>query len=285
MAGDRILGAIDCRTNAELLAHVRKLGLRAGWWPFGTRVLDPTFGEGKWWKALGTATADVTVVGHDLEIDGVDFRRLPYPDESFDVIAFDPPYVGVGGVDNSTLPDFLNAYGLTEKSKPADAVAALICAGLAECARVCTTEGVVLVKCMNYVTGGHYRAIADDVLAYARGPLGLVLHDEFVHLSGEKPQPLRCRRCKGERGRYELKLVDGVPTNTWVHCAICGGTGDVNQHHARRNYTQLYVLRKPTLCPKTIYGNALVWHCALRNRHRGPCRFPNSHCQPRRSTP
>ena len=61
--------------------------------PDAESVLDVTYGGGKFWDG----SAPVAVTGLDLDparaphVVG-DFRALPFPDDSFDVVAFDPPY-------------------------------------------------------------------------------------------------------------------------------------------------------------------------------------------------
>ena len=69
----------------------------------GSKILDVTAGRRKIWdKTLlynstfdGGTYFDVTFVdgSHDSEADVVsDFRKLPFPDNSFDLIVFDPPF-------------------------------------------------------------------------------------------------------------------------------------------------------------------------------------------------
>ena len=61
-------------------------------------VVDVTYGLGKFWDG----SAHVRVTAHDLDParapDGpADFRALPYGNETFDVVLFDPPHVADGG--------------------------------------------------------------------------------------------------------------------------------------------------------------------------------------------
>ncbi len=206
-----ILAATAWPTNGALLADVHRLGyLRAD-----DVVLDPTYGRGRWW----TDWRPAQLIAHDLVLDGVDFRRLPEETGTVDVVAFDPPYIAQGGRATSTLAgghdefgrrraDFLDRYGLYDVPKDVAGVIELMAAGIAEFYRVLRPGGLLLVKCMNYVTSGRYRRSAYDVLAHAE-LLGFTLVDELVHLRRPGPQPQR---------DY--------------------------QHHARRNYSLLFVLRR-----------------------------------------
>ena len=51
-------------------------------------------------REIGGRYGNHTIVTvHDVALDGVDFRSLPYADNTFDGAAYDPPYVSVGGDD------------------------------------------------------------------------------------------------------------------------------------------------------------------------------------------
>lgn len=82
-----VKAANNWTSNAELILDVARLGyIRET-----DKVLDPTFGRGIWWQKF--RPNDLST--HDIAIDGVDFRNLPYEANTFDVVAYDPPYVCV----------------------------------------------------------------------------------------------------------------------------------------------------------------------------------------------
>ncbi len=117
-----VLAAGAWPTNADLIADVARLGyLRKDW-----RTFDPTYGRGVWWEKW---RLDELVI-YLRDIDGSDFRDLPEPADSFDAVAYDPPYVCVGGRKTSTLPDFQNRYGLDDAPRTPAGVQALIEEGL-----------------------------------------------------------------------------------------------------------------------------------------------------------
>jgi tRNA G10 N-methylase Trm11 len=198
---DLVLAATRWRSNAELIADCARLGyLREG-----DRTLDPTFGRGTWWKAWRPAE----LVAHDLAIDGVDFRDLPYADATFDAVAFDPPYVCVGGRTTSTMPEFQRRFGLAEAPRTPRLLQDLIDLGLAEMRRVVRPRGVVLVKCADYITGGRLWLGTHHTLSRSL-ELGFDVVDRLEHVGNARPQPKRS-----------------------------------SQQHARRNLSTLFVLRAP----------------------------------------
>lgn len=167
--------------------------------------MDCTYGLGKWW----TKFRPDDLVCHDLVVDGVDFRALPEADNTYDVVAYDPPYVSPGGRVTSTVDDFNSRYGLHyTPTNPHALFDLLVAPGLRECARVLKPKGVVLAKSMNYVSSGKHQPCTLWLCNFAES-IGLELVDEFVHVSGTGPQPLHVR-----------------------------------QMHSRKNHSFLYVLRK-----------------------------------------
>ena len=71
--------------NADVFPNVLTLHI-----PEGSKVADVTFGKGVFWRKVPTEKYDL----HPSDIaDGVDCRDLPYEDESFDCVVFDPPYM------------------------------------------------------------------------------------------------------------------------------------------------------------------------------------------------
>jgi hypothetical protein len=139
-----IFAAHAWRTNAELIADMARLGYLSDEW----RTLDPTYGRGICWNKR----RPTELVTHDLAIDGVDLRHLPHAEDSFDAAVFGPPYVSVGGRRMSTIPDFLDRFGLGAVPTTPLPLQAMNDQGLAELARVVRPGGYVLTKCTDYIT-------------------------------------------------------------------------------------------------------------------------------------
>lgn len=203
-------------------------------------ILDPTYGRGVWWRRWqpteqvggrldradllgeyltdeGTLwTRDTPFVVSPPTVVGADFRSLPWEDDEYDVVAFDPPYVSTGGRETSTIPDFNARFGLHDAPRTPEALQNMNADGLEECMRVVKPGGIVLAKAMPYVSSGKLW-LGDYNLTFWAHELGFEVQDRLIHLGRPRPQPQRTRR-------------DGQP---------------VRQQHARSNYSVLLVLRAP----------------------------------------
>ena len=216
----RVLSATAWRTNAELIAAIAPLYLTRD-----MHTVDVTYGNGKWW----TLWRPDQLVAHDLDPtkgDGVDFTALPEADATYDLAAFDPPYVATGGrtTQGAAGVQMAHAFGMSSSgATPADNQA-LIDAGLAELYRVLRPvarssgrprAGVALVKCQNYITSGRLWPGVPRTIAAAEAQ-GFRLEDIIEHLSAAGgPQP--------------QTNPDGTPRR---------------QMHTKRNNTTLLVLTK-----------------------------------------
>jgi len=164
--------------------------------------LDVTYGRGIWWRRF----VPEPFAFHDLALDGVDFRSLPYADASWEAVCFDPPYVPRQGIAPPTRVEDANyreRYGLNVSRGPA-ALRALIADGLAECARV--ARSWVLVKCCDYVNGrqfhlGHLFVINEGER------LGLRVHDLIVHAAGPGPGGEQIKTVKRTRRAHSYLVV------------------------------------------------------------------------------
>lgn len=183
------------KTNADLILDVRDLGYLPG------HVCDSTWGRGRWW----TYWTPDEFTKHDLfTLDGVDFRHLPEADETFDTVAYDPPYKLNG---TPALGDFDNAYGV---DVPDTWQGRMECMadGLRECARVLKMGGFLIAKCMDMVSSGAVRWQTDAFSEIAHLELSLEKVDSF-NFPNYRAQP---------EGRKQV--------------------------HARRNFSTLQVFRK-----------------------------------------
>lgn len=162
-------------TNAELIADCARLGyLRREWW-----TLDPTYGEGVFWKTW----KPYNLVANDAELDQIDFRYMPYPDEAFDAVVFDPPYklngTPTAGVDTR--------YGVGESTCWQDRIL-LMQQGQKECARVLKPGGYLLTKCQDQVVSGKV-VWQTDIMTMQATHDGLIKVDRLDFLTNPRSQP------------------------------------------------------------------------------------------------
>lgn len=217
-----VLRATYWKSNAEMIEAIVELGFLDR----DMKVLDPTYGKGIWWKKFKPRK----LVKHDLILDGTDFRNLPHRSNTFDAAAYDPPYVSVGGRDTTGIVAMFDAYGMTGAPTSPRKLQRLINDGLKEMNRLVKpavrTEhglkgGIIIVKCMSYVSSGK---IFDGVYQTKKAArkLGLVLEDELFHIrKSGGPQP----------GNRTKKLKTGQVVAS-------------RQHHSRGNVSVALIFRK-----------------------------------------
>lgn len=182
-------------TNAHLIKACAQLGYLKEEW----RTLDPTYGQGRWWVLWRPDD----LVTHNRKVDGSDFRCLPYPDGAFDAIAYDPPYVSVGGRKTSGIEGMYDGYGLIDAPDSPAGLQVLINDGLTEMYRLVRPKGYVLVKCQDYVSSGKLWIGTHHTLTHGLS-LGFTLEDRLEHISGQRPQPANRRQVHARRNLSTL---------------------------------------------------------------------------------
>lgn len=262
-----VTAATKWNSNADMMLDVVELGyIRPT-----DRVIDLTFGRGKWWTKYEHPGGFIACVETHAQLDAFfdgttktndawpwfapglrvlpDFRDLRVAtnnyEEQFDVVVFDPPYVSMGGRATSGLPDFMDRFGLENAATTPELLQQDNNRGLAEAYRICKPGGLVLAKCAPYISSG-VRKEGDWWTRDAALELGFAVEDMLIHLGDVRAQPKtdKCPKCKGEPELriYEQGELVGVET-----CPHCEGEGSVprRQKHARNNFSVCFVLRKP----------------------------------------
>jgi hypothetical protein len=207
-------------SNAELIAGVAQLGhLKSDW-----LTLDPTYGEGVFWKLFRPKRLiRHDTVAHKAPDGVVDFRCLPYRDETFDAVVFDPPYKLNGRPD----PEVDERYGVHILARWQDRIQMCL-DGLAEQVRVTKKGGRVLMKCQDQVCSGKVRW-QTDIFTQAAWMWGCEKVDEMLLLGHGRPQPAtRPHKTCGGRG------CDGCED----------GCIEVKQQHAAYRPSTLLVFRR-----------------------------------------
>lgn len=179
MADEAIMAIDSWATNAHLIADCHALGYIHK----HDYVLDCTHGYGAFW----TVWKPAQFLFHRTDIDpekspddpnGVDFRKMPHDDQSFDVVVYDPPYTFRG---TSSLESD-ERYGVHINERWQDRWE-LIFDGLTECCRVAKRR--VLMKCQASVVSGKVRWQDVEAIEVAERN-GFGLRDRFEFLSYRK---------------------------------------------------------------------------------------------------
>lgn len=190
-----VMAATAWKTNADLIASCVELG----YIDLDQPVLDPTYGRGIWWQQV----TPKLLYRSDLRHDGKDFRSLPWHDDMFGTVAYDPPYVCVGGRTTTGIADMHDRFGLTDTPRTPAGLQHLINEGLAECTRVLKPRGHLLVKCQDYVSSGRLFPGTHHTLTFAL-TLPLELVDRLEHIGHARPQPAGRRQVHARRNLSTL---------------------------------------------------------------------------------
>ena len=116
--------------------------------PAGIKIADVTYGKGIFWRK--TNIEKYEFYPSDIKT-GVDFRKLPYKNESFDVVVLDPPYAHTPGKKFMTA-DTYNSQ-TTEKLTHLDIID-LYDKGIAEAYRILKYGGLLWLKCQDEIESG-----------------------------------------------------------------------------------------------------------------------------------
>lgn len=132
--------SVSQETSAETIADLVRILFRDA-----RTALDTTYGSGKFWT--GDHTLKVTGLDQNPErakhVCG-DFTKLPFADDSFDLVVFDPPYhTDMGRGKPSVMGDRFGTYATIPELQTA------VRAGCKEAWRVARLG--VIVKCQDYI--------------------------------------------------------------------------------------------------------------------------------------
>lgn len=184
-----IESVIPVRRNADLIATIAPL-----WIAPSAKALDLTYGRGLWWARYRPQHLVTNDLDHSRDTDcHYDYRDLPLAwTDTYDLVAFDPPYTAKGGRTTSGIAEMDDRYGLVAAPATPQLLVHDICEGLQQAARVLRPGGILLLKSADFISSGKYQPVHLDLLVCAVS-LGLEIVDEYVHHSGRGPQPTRNR--------------------------------------------------------------------------------------------
>jgi hypothetical protein len=191
-----ILTIGDRKTNAELMRDCALLGYLDG------TVLDATHEWGRFWKLCRPAVLVTNDINPECDTHfHCDFRDLPFTDQYFDTVVFDPPYK-LNGKSTGKGPSAADArYGVGGEYKTVAEKHMLIKDGIAECARV--AKRYLLIKCMDQVVSNkkHWQT---DIFTRTAERHGFFKIDQ-LHVSGYRKQPLDTQN--HAHGDYSTLLI------------------------------------------------------------------------------
>jgi tRNA G10 N-methylase Trm11 len=138
----------------------------------GDRILDMTYGKGAFWRGINTK--QYTLVTNDLHKPAdhhYDFRRIELPDESFDLIILDPPFVQSRTLKKSISDGYgmrptgsrrtksgheilVTNWGVTRMPMNAAETTNLYKRGMIEAWRLLKPNGILVLKTQDEVSSG-----------------------------------------------------------------------------------------------------------------------------------
>ena len=161
-------------SNADLFPYVLSLYVSPG-----ASVIDVTYGKGVFWKRVPDQKYNLTAA--DIQR-GIDFTALPYADEEFDAVVFDPPYMNGGSGVKESLNDCYKNSGVGSY----EAVYRLYIKGILEAHRVLKKKGVLIIKCQACVADHVQKPIHVHLIS-GLPPFGFRFEDEFILHASAKP--------------------------------------------------------------------------------------------------
>jgi hypothetical protein len=137
-------------TNSELIKIVSDFYIKDK-----EVVADVTYGKGVFWRKVDVTR--FTFLKSDLITvePPIDFRDLPYKNESINHFIFDPPYMHTPG--KPMVDERYKNSATTSKMYHSDIMEELYFKGMAEGHRVLIKNGFMFVKCQDEVESGYQR--------------------------------------------------------------------------------------------------------------------------------
>lgn len=160
--------------NSGLIKNVVDLYFKQG-----DKIADVTWGKGAFWKDVDTSLYEL--VGSDLKT-GVDFRQLPYENDSFTHSVLDPPYARIGNM-KGMKDNYNTTSHITHKE-----ILKLYEDGLVELKRITKKDGYILVKCQDEIYGCKQQWSHIEIFNIAVA-MGFYPKDLFILVNTKNPKP------------------------------------------------------------------------------------------------
>lgn len=196
--------------NAEVFPQILDLHV-----PDGAKIADVTYGTGVFWKNVDLKRYDL----HATDIaDGIDCRKLPYENESFDALVLDPPYMEgllrnnkdhkAGGSSHSSFREYYSNGDETNTEGPKwhGAVSDLYYKAGIEAYRVLKEKGIMIVKCQDEVSANRQFLTHVEIINYYE-QLGFYTKDLFVIVRQNRAVIARLKKQVHARKNHSYFLV------------------------------------------------------------------------------
>jgi methylase of polypeptide subunit release factors len=189
-------------TNADLFPDVLTM-----WAKPGDCILDLTYGKGVFWRKIDRSAICVTTNDLVEPADhAYDLRQTEFPDNSFDVVVFDPPYMHTSGTVKESIAKCYNTNSSAVFKNQKD-VDAFFVAGAAEAKRILKPKGILIVKCQDTIESAQPKWT----------------HVKIMQMDGFKCEDLFIL----------VQTTTPAMSGRWT-----------KQYHARKNHSYFIVLRK-----------------------------------------
>ncbi len=188
-----VLAAHAWPTNGDLIADCFTLGYLNDDW----LTLDCAYGEGVFWRKrrpTNLVTSDLKPGAQTV----ADFACLPFPDNTFQAVVFDPPYK----LNGTPTKEVDHRYGVETPTRWQDRMSLMQC-GFIDAERVLAPKGHLLVKCQNQVCSGRVRWQV-DIFGHIALLLGMEKVDQFEFLTNPRQQPEGRRQLHARRNHSTL---------------------------------------------------------------------------------
>jgi len=188
--------------NSDLIKHVANLYLQNE-----DKIADITYGKGAFWRKVDLSQYDF----HPSDLitcpkTRYDFRKLPYADNSFDVVVFDPPYAHNPG---KMIVDDNYKNAKTTKGLYHNDILELYREGMQESYRILKPNGTLWVKGQDEVESGYQRWSHVEHLLMA---LDMGMYGKDLFILGQNKNPVIQNK---------------------------------KQQHARKKHSYLWIFKKP----------------------------------------
>jgi hypothetical protein len=191
-----ILTAMVVTSSAEIFPSILDLYVEPG-----ARIADVTYGRGVFWRKVPEGMYDLTAT--DSMEDGVYFQSLPYEDESFDVVVFDPPYMARGGGFNKGGGTG-RRYHNTKRDQ--HLVLKDYSEGAEEAHRVLVPGGLLILKCQDGVEHAEQHWMHCWIMAGLEESEEWKIEDLFIMMRKSAP-PMRHAHQRHARKNHSFFVV------------------------------------------------------------------------------